>query len=274
VIRGTLTWNENHEPTADARAVVLLVEGTNGPSQGKTVTSVSIKDPGPKPISFELAYPMASVTEGNPYRLYAGLADGHNAWVTPIGVSVDVPSPRLEGVELPLQFRPDLLKAAVGGTITGVGLDPSRDPDAYGTALVIKVSTGETLGFQLVTPVDAAPVPFSVPFDPTAVDPNADYVARGSMWDGTTLWAVDSGVPVITKDNARSGVVLTVTQAVTPSASPSATVAPTPAASAAPTPAPEEPTRFNGLLIFVVLGVGGLGLVGLLIYLRSRNSAG
>ena len=55
IIRGTLTWNEAHEPTADARAVVLLVEGTSGPSQGKTVTSVSIRDPGPKPIAFELS---------------------------------------------------------------------------------------------------------------------------------------------------------------------------------------------------------------------------
>ena len=44
--------------------------------------------------------------------------------MTPIGVSVAVPSPLIENVELPLAFRPDLLKAAVGGTITGVGLDP------------------------------------------------------------------------------------------------------------------------------------------------------
>ena len=60
-----------------------------------------------------------SVTKGNPYRLYAGLVDGDNAWVTPIGVSVDVPSPLIEGVELPLAFRPDLLKAAVGGDDRG-----------------------------------------------------------------------------------------------------------------------------------------------------------
>jgi hypothetical protein len=137
------------------------------------------------------------------------------------------------------------------------------------------VTTGETIGFQLVSPAGAAPVPYSVPYDPTRIDPNADYVARGSMWDGTTLWAMDAGVPVITKDNARSNVVLTVTEAVTVSPSPSATVPPTPAATAAPAPTPEEePVRNNGLLIFVVLGLGGLGLIGLLIYLRSRNNAG
>jgi uncharacterized lipoprotein YbaY len=227
---------------------------------------VSIKDPGPKPVKFELAYPLASVTKGNPYRLYAGLVDGDNAWVTPIGVSVDVPSPLIEGVELPLAFRPDLLKAAVGGTIAGVGLDPARDPDSYGTALIIKVDTGETVGFQLVSPVSAAPVPFSVPYDPASIDPNADYVTRGSVWDGTTLWAADSGVPVITKDHPRTGVTLTVVEAVTPGPSP--TAAPT----AAPAPLPvDEPSRSNGLLIFVVLGIGALVIVGVLAYQRSRK---
>jgi len=121
-----------------------------------------------------------------------------------------------------------------------------------------------------VSPAGAAPVPFSVPYDPTSVDPNADYVARGSMWDGTTLWAMDSGVPVITKDNARSGVVLTVTEAVTPGASASPTIAPTPAPSAAPAPA-EEGGKLNGFAIFVVIGLGVLALVGVLAYLRSRK---
>ena len=129
--------------------------------------------------------------------------------------------------------------------------------------MIIKVTTGETLGFQLVSPAGAAPVPFSVPYDPTSVDPNADYVARGSMWDGTTLWAMDSGVPVITKDNARSGVVLTVTEAVVPGASPSAAPVATPAP--APLP-PEQDNRFNGFAIFVVIGLGVLALVGVLAY--------
>ena len=88
------------------------------------------------------------------------------------------------------------------------------------------------------------------------------------MWDGTTLWAMDSGVPVITKDNARSGVVLTVTEAVTPGASASP-IAPTPAPSAAPAPAEEG--KLNGFAIFVVIGLGILALVGVLAYLRSRK---
>ena len=124
-------------------------------------------------------------------------------------------------------------RAPSPGRSRASGLDPARDPEAYGTALIVKVSTGETIGFQLIIPVGAVPVPFAVPYDPTTIDPNADYVARGSIWDGSTLWATTAGVPVITKDNARSNVILTVTAVPTPSP----TAAPTPA----PSPAVEPP---------------------------------
>jgi hypothetical protein len=166
-------------------------------------------------------------------------------------------------VERPLAFRPDLLKAAVSGTIAGVGLDSARDPEAYGTALIVRVDTGETVGFELISPTGAAPVPFSVPYDPATLDPAADYVARGSIWDGTTLWNVDSGVPVITKDNARSGVVLTVTAVPQPT--------PAPTATPAPVPAPAGDGGPGLLAILVILGLAVLGLGALLAYLRSRR---
>jgi len=54
-------------------------------------------------------------------------------------------------VRLELAFRPDLLKAAVSGTIDGDGLD-TTDSGAYVTAMIVRVDTGETVGFQVVTP--------------------------------------------------------------------------------------------------------------------------
>jgi uncharacterized lipoprotein YbaY len=252
--------------------VVVLVEGQGGPNEGNIITSASIRDPGPIPVAFELAYPMSAVSSGTSYYLYAGIQDGDQAWVTPVGVAVKAPWPLTEDVELPLAYRPDLLKGAVSGTITGVGLDPARDPEAYGTALIVKVSTGETVGFQLITPVGAVPVPFSVPYDPTTIDPNADYVARGSIWDGTQLWTTAAGVPVITKDNARSNVILTVTAVPTavPTASP--TAAPTPA----PSPAVEPPPADNGggsLPILLILGLAAIGGVVALVVYRNRKQA-
>jgi uncharacterized lipoprotein YbaY len=268
IIKGTLTYKEAHDLSPEARAVVLMVEGMGGPKEGNIITSASIRDPGQIPVAFELAYPMSAVTAGTSYYLYAGIQDGDLAWVTPVGVAVKAPWPLTEGVELLLAYRPDLLKGAVSGTITGVGLDPARDPEAYGTALIVKVSTGEIVGFQLITPMGAVPVPFSVPYDPTAIDPNADYVARGSVWDGSTLWTTAAGVPVITKDNATSNVILTVTAVPTPSP----TAAPTPA----PSPAVEPPPVDNGggnLPILLILGLAAIGgVVALLVY-RNRKQA-
>jgi hypothetical protein len=105
-----------------------------------------------------------------------------------------------------------------------------------------------------------------VPYDPTALDPNADYVARGSVWDGAALWAVSAGVPVITRDNARSDVVLTVTAVPQPTPAPS----PTPAAS--PSPVPTTGDGSPGILtILVVLGLAVLGLGAVLAAFKSRH---
>ena len=171
-------------------------------------------------MKFQLAYPFSVINQGDTYSVYAGIVDGDSAWATPTGASVDVPQPEITGVKLQLEYRPDLLKGAVTGSITGVGLDPAKDPDSYGTSLIIDVNTGATIGFQLISPTGNTPIPYSVPFDPSTIKQNASYVARGSVWDGTTLWNTPAGVPVITNDNPKSNVLLTVVPAVTTSASP------------------------------------------------------
>ena len=117
------------------------------------------------------------------------------------------------------------------GTITGVGLDPAKDPEAYGTALIIDVNTGETIGFQLISPTGAIPMPFSVPYDPSTIDPNASYVARGSDLGRDDALEHATRTPVLTNDNPKPACVLTVVPAVTTSASPQP--APDPAAPAA-----------------------------------------
>jgi uncharacterized lipoprotein YbaY len=273
-IKGTLTWREQHQLSAEAHAVVLLVEGSAGPDAGTIIASTRMTDPGQQPVPWQLAYPFSSLVQGESYRLYAGIVDGDLAWVTPIGVPVKTGVPLVTGVELPLAFRPDLLKGAVTGTITGVGLDSARGPGAYGTALVIRVSTGETIGFQLIEPAGAAPVPYSVPYDPTTIDPNSDYVARGSIWDGTTQWETPVGVPVLTKGNARTDVQLTVTPAPTPPPTPTPEPTATPAPTVAATPAPEVPAESGGGVgwIWIVLLVIGAIAVGVVV-MRSRAKA-
>jgi uncharacterized lipoprotein YbaY len=254
--------------------VVVLVEGKGTPAAGSVVATTSISSPGPQPVPFQLAYPMSSVAAGGSYYLWAGIVDGDLAWVTPIGVAVQVPAPLIEGVELPLAFRPDLLKGAVSGTITGVGLDATRDPGAYGTASVVRVDTGATVGFQLIIPVGGVPIAFSVPYDPAAIDPGADYVAMASVWDGTRLWETAAGTPVITKGNAKSNVVLTVTA---PAPTPSPTVAPTATPTASPAVQPPPPADSGGpgaLGIVALLALVGVGVGLAVAYVRSRRSPG
>ena len=277
-ITGTLTWAEQHQLTPAAVAVVLLVEGSAGPDAGTIIASTRMTDPGKQPVPWQLAYPFSALVQGETYRLYAGVVDGDLAWVTPIGVPVATGVPLVEGVELPLAFRPDLLKGTVTGTITGVGLDPVGNPAAYGTVLLIRVSTGETIGFQVIEPVGAVPVPYSVPYDPTTIDPNSDYVARGSIWDGTGLWESPAGVPVITKGNARSDVQLVVTPVPTPTPTPAPTgtpvptPTPTPTATAAPVP-PAESGGGIGSILLVLLVIGGVIAVAVVV-IRSRAKAG
>jgi uncharacterized lipoprotein YbaY len=230
------------------------VDVTAGPDAGTVIASTSIKNPGPQPVKYQLAYPFAIVDGKDDYRVYSGIADGDSAWVTPAGVPVDVPQPELTGVKLQLEYRPDLLKGAVSGTITGAGLDPAQDPNSYGTSLVIDVNTGATIGFQLISPAGNVPIPYSVPYDPGTITQDASYVARGSVWDGTTLWNSPAGVPVITNDNPKSDVVLTVVPAV-------------------PAPAPSGDSGIGtwGLLLLLLAVIGIV--IAVVYVMRQRNAA-
>jgi uncharacterized lipoprotein YbaY len=266
VIRGTLTYGEDHELTDDAHAVVALVEGVGGPMAGTIIATQDIEGPGAMPVAFELLYPLDATTAGTTYSLWAGIADGDLAWVTPVGVVVKAPWPVTEGVELPLEFRPDLLKAAVSGTITGIGLD-SDTPAAYGTALVVRLDTGETVGFQVISPTGPTPLAFSVPYDPDAIEDDADYVVSGTVFDGADRWSTVTSVPVITKGNAKSGVVLTVTPVPEPPAP-----APSPEASPAPAPVTDGVGGPGPLAILVILGLIAVGGAALAAYLRSRKT--
>ena len=126
--------------------------------------------------------------------MFAGIVDGDSAWATPTGVGVaGAAGRRSSGVLLELEYRPDLLKGAVTGSITGTDLGPITNPDAYGTSILIDTTTGATIGFQMISPIVAQPIPFSAPFDTSTIDPTATYVARGSVWDGTTLWNTPTG---------------------------------------------------------------------------------
>ena len=110
---------------------------------------------------------------------------------------------------------------------------------------------------------------YSIPYDPATVNPNADYVVVGAIWDGTTQWLSTAGVPVLTKDNARSDVQVTVTAVATPA--PTATPVPTPAPTAAPV-APADSGGGSGPILLILLVIAGAIGVGAYV-IRSRRTA-
>jgi uncharacterized lipoprotein YbaY len=252
----------------------MLVEGKSSPSADNVITSTTMTDPGDQPIEFTLSYAMASVEDGKPYRVYAGLTDGDLAWVTPIGVAVQVPQePVIKDLEIPLEFRPDLLKGAVSGVIVADGLDAAGADDTYASALVIRVDTGETVGVQVIQPISTSPIEFAVPYDPRQIDPDADYVTRATMWDGTSMWS-SGDEPVITNDSPKAGVVLTMTAAPTPSPPPEATPTAEPSPTPAPTPDPGGADSGGGFPWIPVLVVAALAVVGasaVIAWQRSRQ---
>ena len=79
-------------------------------------------------------------------------------------------------VDITLTYRPDLLKGAVTGQITGVGITPS--PAAYAMTVLVDPSTGDSLGIQVQTVDDGLPIAFSVAYAITDIKPTRTTSSR------------------------------------------------------------------------------------------------
>src|SRR4029078_3703430 len=80
------------------------------------------------------------------YTLQATIVDGDNAWVTAHGVPV-LTKGNPSNVAITLTYRPDLLKGAVTGQVTAVGLTPTAT--AYSMTVLVDPATGESLGIDV-----------------------------------------------------------------------------------------------------------------------------
>ena len=169
-----------------------------------------IQNPGATPIDFRVVYENADIDPSAVYTIQAGIVDGDNVWTTAKGTKVVTNDSPTSGIDLTLNYQPDLVKGEVSGSITGVGIQLSAT--AYSVAVLIEPSTGESLGMD-VNPTDGKiPAAFAVPFSLDSIDPAKAYVVTGELVDGTTTWENTTGVPVITNGNAISDVQVVVTQ--------------------------------------------------------------
>ena len=249
-LTGTLTYKEPHTLSGDAYAVVALVRGSLRATESSIVATEIIRNVGSVPVSFSLDFDSADIDPTVTYTVQATIVDGANAWVTGKGVPV-LTEGNPKTVAITLTYRPDLVKGSVTGQVTAVGLQPAAG--AYVTTILLDSTTGESLGIDVSLADEGLPVAFSVPYQITDIDPDQDYVIEAEVGGNGDLWRNAGGVPVITKDNPKSGVQVVVTKVVPASPAPTATPtpSPTPAPSAAPTPPADS--RDSGPLGIILL---------------------
>ena len=123
---GTLTYREPHTLTGDAFAVVALVRGSARVTENTIVASEIDRDITAVPVSFSLDIGSAVIDPSATYTIQATIVDGDDAWVTAKGVPV-LTKGNPSKVAITLDFRPDVLKGAVTGQITGIGVQPVGD---------------------------------------------------------------------------------------------------------------------------------------------------
>ena len=264
VLTGTLTYAEPHKLSSGAVAVVALVEGKGKATTSPIVATQIVSPAGQVPIAFKITYDPATIDPAGVYTLQAGIFDGDLAWVTGKGIPV-VTNGVESGVAIPLEYRPDVAKGQVTGSVTGVGI--SLASDAYSLAVIVDVDSGASLGVDLTHPA-SLPAPFAIPFALSDIQSTGTYVVQAELTSGAQTWANAAGVPVITNGNPLSGVQVVVTAVAAPTPSPTPTAEPTPA----PSPPPAGGSRLDGgALLLPLIIVAGLVVAGGVLLARSKD---
>jgi uncharacterized lipoprotein YbaY len=260
-VTGTLTYREPYTLTGDAFAVVALVRGSARATESSIVASTIDHDITKVPVSFTLPLAGVTIDPSLTYTIQATIVDGENAWVTAKGVPV-LTNGNPSTVAITLEHRPDLLKGAVSGQITAVGVQLSAT--AYSMAVLIDPVTGESLGIDVQTVADGLPVAFVIGYAITDIKPTNDYVVTAEVGDNGATWRNVAGVPVITNGNPKSGIQVVVTEVAAPSPSPN------PSPSPAPVPVPEESSG-GGLLTWIII-IAIVAAIAAFLIMRGRDS--
>ena len=266
-VTGTLTYAEPHQLSGDAFAVVALVRGSARATESSIVASEIDRDITSVPVSFSLDLGSATIDPSATYTVQATIVDGDDAWVTAHGVPV-LTKGNPSTVAITLAFRPDVLKGAVTGQVTAIGLAPTAT--AYSMTVLVDPATGESLGIDVRNVGAGLPAAFSVPYAIMDIRPNQDYVVTAEVGDEGQTWRNVAGVPVITNGNPKSGVQIVVTPVAVAAPSASPTPTPSPAPSAAPVP--DNRRSDDGNLLWIIILIAVIAAIAAFLIARGRNS--
>ena len=264
LITGTLAYPEPHQLSADAVAAVVLVQGSAEPDQNPIVASQIVRAPYSRPVAFRLVYDATLIDPNATYSVQAEIVDGANAWATGRGTVVIPKTGSAARAELVLSYRPDLVKGEVTGNLTGVDITPAEA--AYAVAVLTDPATGQSLGMDLLPTVGSIPVPFSLPFALSGIDPASDYLVGAQIVDPDWTWQNQAGVPVISRGNPISDVQVVVALAA------AAVPSPTPSPSLGQAPVAPSGDIGSGIIVLVLALI--TGAAGIVLYDRSRVDRG
>jgi len=231
-VSGTLTNREKIALTPAAVAIVTIVDTTAAPDAGVVIGQQRIDGPSQVPIDFSVLVNADAIDQTHSYALFATIVDGTSVWQNASGEPVITGGPT-KGIDLVLTAVPNAA-ATVTGTIEPPG-GTNVSSSAVVIAALIKVETGTLVARQVRPVADPKDLAFSIGFDPTLLDPAANYVVKGGIVDGATVWQNREGVAAIAGGAPIGTIRLPVTQA--PSGVPvaSSPPAPTPTSTATPT---------------------------------------
>ena len=249
--------------------MVALVRGSAKPTDSSVVASTIERNLTSLPVKFSIDLAGVTIDPTTTYTIQATIADGDDAWATGRGVPVLTKGNPSTDVAITLDYRPDLIKGAVSGQITGT--DVQLAGTGYAMAVLIDPATGDSLGNDVRSITSGLPSAFSIGYTITDIDPTNAYVVTAEVGDGTSIWRNAGGVPVITNGNPKAGVQVPVTAVSVASPSPVATPSPSPSPTPAPVPPPGIGTSGN-LLLWIIL-IALVGAVAAFLVARNREQA-
>jgi uncharacterized lipoprotein YbaY len=217
-ITGTVTMTQPIALPPGAVIEVDLADVSSGAATAQIVASQTITSAGqPAPIPFAIAYDPAQIVLDHTYALQAKVyVNGQLKWTNPQMYPVLTNNQPWMNVEVAIE--PIVAPVSTGpitNTITGVISFTS--PITFGANAAIKVqlldvsradAAANVVGEQSIDASDqAAPLPFTLQFDPAQIDPSHFYMLLVTInVDGELRWVNHQAVYVLTHGSPASNV--------------------------------------------------------------------
>lgn len=182
-------------------------------------------------IPFDVPFDPSIINQKHAYSVVASIVDGGTEYQSdPVPTITGGPTSGLElDVNVPSLAQP----AQIPGTIalpSGVTLSPT----AVAYAVIENQTTGRVVARQVIASPTTAPIPFTVAYDASLINPDDTYVAAAAVIDGTTLYQTSSSTPITPGGTFDLTVAKTSTTIPAPAPSGSPTASGSPVASGSP----------------------------------------